>query len=96
MPKQPLCILCFGNSLTAGYPPGQPYAEKLKEKLEAALQGHSFSRVEYEVDGVPGDLVTTGSFVDRMRANCQLFSLPVQLPICFSLYVLFAFSLTVM
>ncbi|KAI4870358.1 SGNH hydrolase [Hypoxylon rubiginosum] len=69
MSKTPLSILCFGDSLTAGYPAGQPYAAKLKEKLEDAFRDHLFSCVEYEVDGVPGDLVTRGSYIDRMRAN---------------------------
>ncbi|KAI1776567.1 SGNH hydrolase [Hypoxylon cercidicola] len=69
MSKTPLRILCFGNSLTAGYPAGQPYAVKLKEKLEEAFRGHLFSEIQYDVDGVPGDLVTRGSFTDRMRAN---------------------------
>lgn len=71
MSKTPLSILCFGDSLTAGYPAGQPYAAKLKEKLEDAFRDHLFSCVEYEVDGVPGDLVTRGSYIDRMRANCE-------------------------
>ncbi|KAH9884761.1 GDSL-like Lipase/Acylhydrolase [Xylariomycetidae sp. FL2044] len=59
-------ILCLGNSLTAGYPHGTPYAERLKEKLEEAFPQYD---VQYEVDGVPGDLVTKGSFIERMEMN---------------------------
>ncbi|KAI1371690.1 SGNH hydrolase [Hypoxylon crocopeplum] len=72
MTRTPLRILCFGNSLTAGYPAGQPYAEKLKEKLEEAFQGHGFGGVEYEVEGEPGDLVTRGNFVPRMQDSWRI------------------------
>ncbi|KAI1761532.1 SGNH hydrolase [Hypoxylon sp. FL1150] len=65
----PVSILCFGNSLTAGYPAGQPYAVRLKEKLEEAFRGHLFSEVDYEVDGLPGDLVTRGKYLNRMRSD---------------------------
>ncbi|KAI1073524.1 SGNH hydrolase [Whalleya microplaca] len=64
MAKKPLRILCFGDSLTAGYPAGNPYAERLRERLAAAFPGYE---IECEVDGVPGDLVTRGSFVERMQ-----------------------------
>ncbi|KAI1383056.1 SGNH hydrolase [Hypoxylon trugodes] len=67
-----LRILCFGDSLTAGYPASQPYAEKLKEKLEDALLVHSYSEIEYEVEGVPGDLVTRGSYLQRMRDSWRI------------------------
>ncbi|KAF3060041.1 putative gdsl-like lipase acylhydrolase protein [Daldinia childiae] len=67
MPRRTLRILCFGNSLTSGFPVGKPYAEKLTEKLEEALLGHGYGEIQYEVEGVPGDLVTRGSFLDRMR-----------------------------
>ncbi|OTB05572.1 hypothetical protein M426DRAFT_137495 [Hypoxylon sp. CI-4A] len=66
MARRSLRILCFGNSLTAGFPAGQPYADKLKEKLEDAFLGHGYAEIDYEVDGVPGDLVTRGSFISRM------------------------------
>lgn len=69
--KLPVSILCFGNSLTAGYPAGQPYAIRLKDKLEDAFRGHLFSEVEYEVDGLPGDLVTRGQYIERMRGDCE-------------------------
>ncbi|KAI0006321.1 SGNH hydrolase-type esterase domain-containing protein [Xylariaceae sp. FL0662B] len=59
-----LRILCFGDSLTSGYPAGNPYSEKLKERLEAAFPA---CFVECEDEGVPGDLVTRGSYVKRMQ-----------------------------
>lgn len=75
MPRRTLRILCFGNSLTSGFPVGKPYAEKLTEKLEEALLGHGYGEIQYEVEGVPGDLVTRGSFLDRMRDSCEYFYL---------------------
>ncbi|KAI2606552.1 SGNH hydrolase [Hypoxylon sp. NC1633] len=66
MPRT-LRILCFGDSLTAGFPAGRPYAERLREKLDQAFRGHGYSAVECEVDGVPGDLVTKGSYAERMQ-----------------------------
>lgn len=61
--RTPLRILCFGDSLTGGYPPAHPYADILVEKLQAAFPTH---HVDAEVDGVPGDQVTNGSFLWRM------------------------------
>ncbi|KAI1214193.1 SGNH hydrolase [Annulohypoxylon truncatum] len=67
MSRKTLRILCFGNSLTSGFPAGKPYAERLKEKLEDAFLGHGYGEILYEVDGVPGDLVTRGSYLGRME-----------------------------
>ncbi|KAK6083035.1 GDSL-like Lipase/Acylhydrolase [Seiridium cupressi] len=67
--KTPLRILCLGDSLTAGYPPAHPYAGKLVEYLEAAFPTHG---VEVKVDGVPGDLVTRGSFIKRMETMWKM------------------------
>ncbi|KAM0806949.1 putative SGNH hydrolase-type esterase domain-containing protein [Seiridium cardinale] len=67
--KTPLRILCLGDSLTAGYPPAHPYAGKLVEYLEAAFPTHG---VEIQVDGVPGDLVTRGSFIKRMETMWKM------------------------
>ncbi|KAL7628377.1 hypothetical protein AAE478_002579 [Parahypoxylon ruwenzoriense] len=67
-----LRILCFGNSLTAGYPAAQPYAGKLEEKLEEALRtDDSEVKVECEVEGVPGDLVTRGTYLGRMQDSWE-------------------------
>ncbi|KAI1119651.1 GDSL-like Lipase/Acylhydrolase [Nemania sp. NC0429] len=64
--EPPLRILCFGDSLTCGYPVDNPYAAKVAEKIEAAFPGR---KVECEVEGMPGDLVTTGLFLERMRMS---------------------------
>ncbi|KAI0526024.1 GDSL-like Lipase/Acylhydrolase [Xylaria bambusicola] len=66
MTKPPLRILCFGNSLTRGYPVEHPYARKLASKIEQAFPGR---KVEYVVDGLPGDLVTIGNYIPRMQSN---------------------------
>jgi hypothetical protein len=81
-----LRILCFGNSLTAGFwqygLEYHPYAGKLKEKLESAdidlFPGTNTRtqkpRILVDVDGMPGDLVVTppGCFLGRMKAKCTL------------------------
>ncbi|RYP72116.1 hypothetical protein DL771_004447 [Monosporascus sp. 5C6A] len=64
MSRTPLRILCFGDSLTAGWPSMDPYAGKLEEKLDEAL---SHIEVYCEVDGKPGDEVARGSYERRMR-----------------------------
>ncbi|KAI0969943.1 GDSL-like Lipase/Acylhydrolase [Xylaria arbuscula] len=64
--QPPLRILCFGDSLTAGYPVGNPYAGRLAEVIEAAFPGRE---VECEVEGMPGDLVTSGMYIPRMQAS---------------------------
>jgi hypothetical protein len=70
---QSLSILCFGDSLTAGfYHHGlgyHPYAKKLYECLQAAFPTAEFM---IEVDGAPGDLVTSppGSFPSRIQGKC--------------------------
>ncbi|KAF2970183.1 hypothetical protein GQX73_g3382 [Xylaria multiplex] len=71
--EPPLRILCFGNSLTCGYPVGNPYATRLAQKIEDAFPGRT---VECEVEGMPGDLVTTGQYIDRMKASWDLADHP--------------------
>lgn len=66
--EPPLRILCFGDSLTCGYPVDNPYAAKLAQKIEEAFPGR---KVECEVEGMPGDLVTTGLFLNRMQMSCR-------------------------
>jgi lysophospholipase L1-like esterase len=63
--RTPLRVLCLGDSLTSGYPASHPYGGKLEECLAAAFPTY---RVHVDVDGVPGDLVTRGSFIERMTA----------------------------
>lgn len=70
--KRALRILCFGDSLTAGYSglgsSYNPYAERLAARLEKAFPN---LRLETEVDGAPGDLVYApmGKFVSRMESH---------------------------
>ncbi|KAJ5246410.1 SGNH hydrolase [Penicillium chermesinum] len=71
--KKQLRILCFGDSLTAGYHSwgigAHPYAAKLKQTLETALPN---LEIESKVDGVPGDLVVPpGSFLRRIQDDCK-------------------------
>ncbi|RYP91500.1 hypothetical protein DL770_002346 [Monosporascus sp. CRB-9-2] len=64
MSRTPLRILCFGDSLTAGWPSMDPYAGKLEEKLDEALL---HIEVHCEVEGMPGDEVVRGSYERRMQ-----------------------------
>ncbi|KAI5862606.1 SGNH hydrolase [Durotheca rogersii] len=69
--RRQLRILCFGDSLTSGFPAAQPYAGKLEETLEVALRGDNGGagvEVQCEVEGVPGDKVTNGTYLSRMRS----------------------------
>ncbi|RAO72904.1 uncharacterized protein BHQ10_008916 [Talaromyces amestolkiae] len=77
----PLKILCFGNSLTAGFrsygiKPNHPYALTLKEQLlsaelDASILGGD-GLVDIDVEGQPGDLVNCppGRFLERMKRRC--------------------------
>ncbi|KAL9027065.1 MAG: hypothetical protein Q9196_004354 [Gyalolechia fulgens] len=66
-----LRILCFGDSLTAGFSDygysHYPYAIRLREKLKGALPD-----VEATVDvaGLSGDQVIAGQFLTRMEGIC--------------------------
>lgn len=68
-----LVILCFGNSLTAGYYcyglHYHPYAGKLRETLKAAYPD---TEIKIDVDGVPGDLAISppGRFLRRIQDKC--------------------------
>lgn len=80
-PKQaePLRLLCFGDSLTEGYSRFglimTPYSQSLKTELEVKLWAWKERRkVDVVTDGESGDLVTTGSFKDRMSDKCALCS----------------------
>ncbi|KAF7134137.1 hypothetical protein CNMCM5793_005816 [Aspergillus hiratsukae] len=67
-----LSILCFGNSLTAGYYhfgcDYHPYALTLKDKLQAAFPKITLT---IDVDGLPGDLAISppGKFLSRIKAK---------------------------
>lgn len=66
-----LNILCFGDSLTYGFPSNHNYATALKESLEGAL---SMTTVVPYVQGQNGDLVISppGSFYPRIQDICEL------------------------
>lgn len=70
-PKQ-LRILCLGASLVAGFSSGgavyHPFSHNLVRKLRTAMPG---TEIEIVVDGIPGDRVTTGTFIDRMKGQCR-------------------------
>ncbi len=69
-----LRILCFGDSLTAGFSQGgalyHPYAGALKESLEKAFP---LFNITTDVQGAPGDQVTTppGNYLTRMDTLCK-------------------------
>ncbi len=69
LPKS-LRILCFGDSLTAGYTSYgwefHPYADHLRVGLQHML---STSDIEIEVAGLSGDQVQ-GSYLPRIKAKC--------------------------
>jgi lysophospholipase L1-like esterase len=69
-----LHLLCFGDSLTAGYSdpgvPFHPYTDALQASLATA-----FPSVNVTIDnhGLPGDQVTSppGGFLPRMEIICR-------------------------
>ena len=69
LPKS-LRILCFGDSLTAGYTrygwEFYPYADHLRTGLQHML---STSDIEVDVDGFSGDQVR-GSYLHRIKRKC--------------------------
>lgn len=66
--KDTIRILCFGDSLTAGYHSWgmeyYPYSTRLEKRLNEEFPAKDY---EITVDGVPGDLVTIGSFKSRLE-----------------------------
>ena len=70
-------ILCFGNSLTAGYYQFgldyHPYAWKLESRLKAAFPSHTFL---VNAEGLPGDLAIgpPGRFLPRIQEKCMSIS----------------------
>lgn len=68
-----LHVLCFGDSLSAGFfkfgLEYHPYDGKLKETLQSQVPD---LKVFTDVEGLPGDLVTfPGSFSMRMENKCN-------------------------
>ena len=70
-----LRILCFGDSLTAGYTKygyeHQPYADRLRAGLRYLL---STKTVDVEVAGLSGDLVQgpMGQYLGRIKDKCPV------------------------
>jgi lysophospholipase L1-like esterase len=65
-----LRVLCFGDSLTAGYASMgmvyHPYKDKLQQMLEMAFPDMDIATFD---DGKPGDTVKYG-FLPRMQRQC--------------------------
>lgn len=72
-------ILCFGDSLTAGFThtdvPDHPYATSLQAVLAKRLVSYL---VNVQVQGLGGDKVT-GNYLTRMKALCGQTLLPATL-----------------
>lgn len=66
-----LRVLCFGDSLTAGYSGygcfHYPYAKQIREKLKENLPG---TEATVDVSGLSGDQVIAGQFLSRMKGIC--------------------------
>jgi hypothetical protein len=75
-----LRVLCFGDSLTAGYASMgcvyHPYRLKLEQMLEMAFPDMEIQTVD---DGRPGDTVKFG-FLKRMQSNCASILPPKNAP----------------
>ncbi|KAL8715568.1 MAG: hypothetical protein Q9220_000904 [cf. Caloplaca sp. 1 TL-2023] len=67
-----LRILCFGDSLTAGYSSygmeHYPYAEQVEGRLKEALPE---TQTTVDVSGLSGDRVIAGSYLRRMQGMCE-------------------------
>ena len=74
LPKN-LRVLCFGDSLTAGYTnfgyEHHPYAGKLRANLQYLL---ATKDIDVEVEGLSGDQVQgrTAQFLRRIKAKCPV------------------------
>jgi lysophospholipase L1-like esterase len=73
-PAKTIRILCFGDSLTAGYSSmgavHHPYQDKLAQMVEMAFPEYE---IETVADGLSGDLVSSdrGQFGKRMQKQCK-------------------------
>jgi len=67
-----LRVLCFGDSLTAGYwgrgSMYRPYAEVLEERLADAFPELALTVLE---NGMPGDIACASPFVKRLQSECE-------------------------
>jgi hypothetical protein len=66
----PVSVLCFGNSLTQGFPINHPYAIALSDTLR-----NNFPNIPFAIDvqGLPGDQVVSppGSYLPRLDILCK-------------------------
>lgn len=73
-----LNILCFGDSLTAGWymsgPEWHPYANSLVESLKNSFPS---LKITADVQGLPGDRVVSppGGYLPRIDILCELWFL---------------------
>lgn len=72
MPPQKIRILILGASLVAGYSSlgavYHPFSQNVVKMLRTVMPG---TDVEAVVDGLPGDLVTKGTFLERIQKHCE-------------------------
>ena len=70
-PPETLRILCFGDSLTAGYTryglEHFPYSDYLENTLRKFLPS---TKIIIDTDGLSGDCVNGGRFLRRMEGKC--------------------------
>lgn len=72
-----LRILCFGDSLTAGYSSYgysyYPYAAQIQKELKKAFPA---AEAQVVVSGLSGDRVVAGQFLQRMKGMCATDDYP--------------------
>lgn len=77
MPPKKLRILFLGASLVAGYSclgaVYHPFSLNVVKMLRMVMPG---TDIETVVDGVPGDLVSRGKFLERMQKHCKWTLVP--------------------
>lgn len=75
-PTKSMRILCLGASLVAGFSSGgcveHPFSHNLAKRLRETTTWLADTEIDTVVDGVPGDLVTRGTFLKRMQTQCEL------------------------
>lgn len=72
MSTKKIRVLFLGASLVAGYSSMgavyHPFSHNVVKMLGTILPD---TEIETVVDGVPGDLVTRGKFLERMQRHCR-------------------------
>lgn len=66
----PVHILCFGNSLTQGWPSNHPYAISLEDTFQ---NSSPYISISTDVQGLPGDQVVSppGHYLPRLDILCK-------------------------